>query len=215
VQTSPFGTSADFVADQLRRQIITGELAAGARLRQTEIAEQFEVSTTPVREALASLSREGFVRRDPHRGVVVFRPTLAEIRENYEIRLALEPLATELAAKTIDESDLVKLDALHEQMCQRDLPPSRATELNHEFHRIIYVASGRMQLLAMIERLRDTADAFLPLLARDSSPNYDDLLREHAEIIAALRARAPRRAHKAMTVHLRHSLATLSQIVEG
>src|ERR1700758_5490422 len=89
-------TRAEAVAERLRQMIISGELAPGTRLRQAEIAELFNVSTTPVREAFTSLAREGFVRQDAHRGVEVFHPTEADIRENYEIRLALEPLATEL-----------------------------------------------------------------------------------------------------------------------
>jgi DNA-binding GntR family transcriptional regulator len=213
VNGSVFGTSADFVADELRRRIITGELAAGARLRQTEVANQFAVSTTPVREALASLAREGFVRRDPHRGVVVFRPTLAEIRENYEIRLALEPLATEFAAETIGQRDLVRIAAIHDALSQKVIEPRRATELNRDFHSVIYAASGRAQLLAMIDRLRDAADAFLSRLAADSSPDYEALVHEHAAIVAALRSHAPRRAHKAMTLHLQHSLATISSFL--
>src|SRR5262249_47844344 len=102
-------TRAAAVAETLRRRIINGDLPPGTRLRQTEVAEQFSVSTTPVREAFTSLAREGFVRQDAHRGVEVFKPTEADIQENYEIRLALEPLAAEIAATSISEDDLALL----------------------------------------------------------------------------------------------------------
>src|SRR5256885_13495695 len=111
-------TRAEYVADELRRQIVSGELPPGARLRQIEIANRFSVSTTPVREGFPSLAREGLVRQDAHRGVVVFLPTLDDVRENYEIRLALEPLAAELAAKNISDDELAKLDELLEAMLQ-------------------------------------------------------------------------------------------------
>ena len=63
---------------------------AGTKLRQVEIARRFGVSTTPVREALAALQREGLVRLHPQRGAVVFVPTVEDLREHYEIRAALE-----------------------------------------------------------------------------------------------------------------------------
>src|SRR4051795_10337893 len=102
-------TRAEYVADELRRQIVSGELPPGARLRQIEIADRFKVSTTPVREAFTSLAREGFVRQDAHRGVEVFRPTQRDISENYEIRLVLEPMAAEHAARTIDGETVARL----------------------------------------------------------------------------------------------------------
>ena len=96
--------------------IRTGELPAGTHLRQNEIASRFGVSSTPVREAFTSLAREGLVRQDAHRGVVVFVPSREDLEQNYEIRIALEPLATELAAKNVTNDDLARLDALLAEM---------------------------------------------------------------------------------------------------
>src|SRR5205823_3309951 len=109
-------TRAEAVAQRLRQMIVSGELAPGDRLRQNEIAELFQVSTTPVREAFTSLAREGFVRQDAHRGVEVFRPTEDDIRENYEIRLVLEPLAAEHAALSITEEALGELGRILDEM---------------------------------------------------------------------------------------------------
>src|SRR3954464_9921262 len=109
-------TRSEAVAAELRRLITSGELAPGTHLRQTEIAARFGMSTTPVREAFMILAREGVVRQDAHRGVVVFEPSLEELTETYEIREALEALATELAAKRLTEDDLEALDTLVEQM---------------------------------------------------------------------------------------------------
>jgi len=207
-------TRAAWVADELRRRIISGDFPAGTRLRQVEIAEMFSVSTTPVREAFTSLAREGLVRQDAHRGVVVFLPTLEDVRENYEIRLALEPLAAELAAKNISDDELAKLDELLEAMLQ-PAEPARLAELNREFHQVIYSAARRQLLFEIIERLRDAAEAYVQLLTFSPSPDYYNAVRrEHAEIVAALRARAPKRTHKAMTAHLRHNLEKISSLLE-
>lgn len=206
-------TRAELVAGTLRRQIISGELPAGSRLRQVDIAEQLSVSTTPVREAFTSLAREGLVRKDAHRGVIVFMPTMEEIRENYEIRLALEPMATELAAAHLNPSTLARLDQLLDHM-REPLEGPQATNLNREFHRTIYEASHRRLLVQMIERLRDSSEAYVQLLAVEHPPGYYDEVRsEHAAIVAALRARAPRRAHKAMAAHLGHNLAQIGLLL--
>src|SRR3954449_378144 len=94
-------TRAAAVAEELRRLILSGELKAGTRLRQVELAQRFNVSTTPVREAFTVLARQGLVRHDVQRGVVVFSPSEKDVRENYELGIALEPLATEIAARTM------------------------------------------------------------------------------------------------------------------
>src|SRR4029450_3655286 len=109
-------TRSAAVANELRRLIRSGELPAGARLRQLDIAERFAVSTTPVREAFASLAKEGLVRQDSHRGVVVFVPSSDDLLQNYEIRLALEPLATRIAATNATPDDLETLERLLGEM---------------------------------------------------------------------------------------------------
>jgi DNA-binding GntR family transcriptional regulator len=76
------GTRADSVAAEFRHMILSGELPAGSRLRQVEVSERFGVSTTPVREAFLSLSREGLVRQDAHRGFTVLLPSRDDLREN-------------------------------------------------------------------------------------------------------------------------------------
>jgi DNA-binding GntR family transcriptional regulator len=206
-------TRAESVAAQIRSMIISGELAPGTRLRQLDIAEHFSVSTTPVREAFTALAREGFVRQDAHRGVEVFRPTLEDIRENYEIRLALEPLAAQLAAKQITDDELAQAERLMLEM-EGVKDPRLGTGLNREFHLVIYRAAHRPLLLEMIERLRQAADAYVQLLVTKASQDYvDAVLLEHREIFSALAAHAPARAHKAMTKHLRRSLEQISDVI--
>ena len=121
-------TRAGAVAERLRDLIRSGELPSGAHLRQDEIAARFGVSTTPVREAFVALEREGLVRRHPHRGVVVFVPSVEELDEVYEIRAMLEPLATEIATKKLTEDDLVALERIVADM--RTARPKRYLELN-------------------------------------------------------------------------------------
>src|SRR5215208_7111485 len=96
-------TVAGLVAERLRAQIVAGELPAGDGARSVEIARRFDVSTTPVREALAALQREGLVRLHPQRGAVVFLPSVQDLREHYEIRAALESLAAARTAERFEK----------------------------------------------------------------------------------------------------------------
>src|SRR3954447_2814469 len=109
-------TRAHAVADELRRRILVGELPPGTRLRQLDVARELGVSTTPVREAFTSLAREGLIQQDAHRGVFVFAPSQDDVRERYEIRVALEPLAAGLAAKAMPGETLEQLEALLGEM---------------------------------------------------------------------------------------------------
>jgi DNA-binding GntR family transcriptional regulator len=209
VKLSSKATRALTIADELRRMIRSGELAAGARLRQADVARSFDVSITPVREAFTSLAREGFVTQDAHRGVVVFMPSAADLLENYEIRIALEPLATEIAATKIDDERLAELTALCTEMrgAIRKDRPRYASELNPTFHALIYRAAERPRLSEIIEQLRDASAAYIQLLVLRPQPAvyYASAQREHEEILDALVARKPRHAAAVMKGHLEHN----------
>jgi DNA-binding GntR family transcriptional regulator len=199
-------TRAGSVANELRRLIRSGELPAGTRLRQVDIADRFNVSTTPVREAFTSLAREGLVRQDAHRGVVVFVPSADDLEQNYELRIALEPLAAKIAATNITPEEIALLDQLLKEMrkAMRGDLSRYGSELNPRFHASIYDAARRPRLAEMISQLRDAAAAYTQLLSLKPQPkSYVQTAQdEHEEIVDALRARAPKRVSDAMTKHL-------------
>ena len=91
------GTKADDIALALEEAIVSGEIPPGSTLRQEHLSEQFQVSRTPVREALRRLAALGLVTFEPNRGVRVRMLSLDEIREAFMVRAELESLATEIA----------------------------------------------------------------------------------------------------------------------
>jgi DNA-binding GntR family transcriptional regulator len=198
----PMRTRAQIVTDQLREAIQSGQLPAGTPLMQTDVAKQLGVSTTPVREAFAVLLREGLLVGDPHRGAVVFRPTVADLRENYEMRLALEPLATELAVPNLTDVDFADLDAHLDEMrkTKRSLD---YLPLNRRFHQRLYEAAHRPKLYATIEELRESAAAYANVFAlNEADPSQSQA--EHEAIVAACRKGDPQAAAEAMRRHLTH-----------
>jgi DNA-binding GntR family transcriptional regulator len=203
------------IADELRRLILSGELTPGMRLRQMGIAERFDVSPTPVREAFKTLAEEGLVDYDAQRGVFVFTPTVDDVMENYEIRIALEPLATELAARSITDEELAELDKIVKKM--------RATKvdkvyqaLNRDFHALIYAAARRRRLEQMIKSQRDIFEAYVTLdRTVRHDPDYQTATRaQHESIAEALKARAPKRARKLMAEHLESNRRHIAGSVE-
>lgn len=198
-------TVAGQVAEHLKTEILAGRRAPGEKLRQVEIARSLGVSTTPVREALATLQREGLVRLHPQRGAVVFLPSVDDLREHYEIRAALESLAAAKAAECFQKDWAPPLQTLIEEMWAG--PPARLyITLNQRFHTTLYEHSGRAQLVAMIAALRDASSAYLHIYrAQDDFPAARlDL--EHRAILAACIARDPDRAAAATRVHLENTV---------
>jgi DNA-binding GntR family transcriptional regulator len=194
-------TISGAVAARLRQEIVAGELPAGQRLRQVEIARRLGVSTTPVREALAALQREGLVALHPQRGAVVFLPSVDDLREHYEIRIALEELAAGKAAERFEPDWAAPLEALLQEM--RTGPPAEAyLDLNQRFHSELYARSGRERLVEMIAGLRDASSAYLNIFRATDDFPVEHLDVEHHEILQACVANEPARASKAVRDHL-------------
>jgi len=198
-------TIAGQVAERLKAEILSGERPAGAKLRQVEIAQAYGVSTTPVREALATLQREGLVRAHPQRGAVVFLPSVEDLRHHYEIRAALESLAAAKAAERFEASWAASLEALLDEM--RDGPPTvRYLELNQRFHTTLYEYSGRVQLVEIVTALRDASSVYLHIYRAQSDFPVARLDAEHHAILAACVERDPERAAAATRAHLENTV---------
>ena len=149
-------TKADDISLVIEEAIVSGELAPGTVLRQEQLSEQFDVSRTPIREALRKLAALGLVSFEPNRGVRVRTITREELREAFLVRAELESLATEAAASNLTDEALAELDAaqqrfhrLTEDMRAREPGRDRRNltaewvRANHAFHDVIYAAAGK------------------------------------------------------------------------
>jgi DNA-binding GntR family transcriptional regulator len=206
-------TVAGLVAERLRAQIVAGELPSGSKLRQVEIARRFGVSTTPVREALAALQREGLVRLHPQRGAVVFVPTVEDLREHYEIRAALEAVAAARTAERFEESWVAPLEALLDEMSTGP-PAARYIELNQDFHTQLYEHCERQRLVEMIAGLRDASSAYLHIYRAAKDFPVARLDGEHRRILAACVARDAEEAAAATREHLQNTVEHVASRLE-
>ncbi len=199
-----YRSKTDLVANALKQMIHDGELAPGTVLRQRDLAEQFGVSPTPVREAFRRLEAEGFIVTEAHRAAVVVRSENTRIYENAVIRAALESLGAKLAAERITDGDLADLEAINRQLAKaRDQVIVGA--LNRKFHFRIYEITGSPVLLAQLNLLWRTLGEVPPVDRRVS-----ESVAHHREIIGALRARDGDGAAAATSHHIIAAFASIA-----
>ena len=150
-----FKTKEDYVAEFLREGILAGRFARGARLKQAEIAQQLDISITPVREAFRILEAEGYILNITHRGVVVAPFDVSATREIIELRVVLESRLVLAAMRSMsreDHSTLAELERDFEQaIAKGDRPAVRA--MNYRFHSYLYSLAKQPQTLHFMQVL--------------------------------------------------------------
>ncbi len=189
MQSTALGTGpsyvskTDMVAALIRELIFKGELHAGEQLRQRDLAQRFQVSQTPVREAMRRLESEGLVLGDTHRGFTVVEADEGRTEENFQIRAALESLGASLAARKIDASGIQQLEILNAQMKALPDDDQRYAELNREFHFMLYQHAHSPLLMSLMRLLWASLHGG-PRVVRTHAQS----VQQHEEILAALRA---------------------------
>jgi DNA-binding GntR family transcriptional regulator len=200
--------SSERVYRSLRDQIVEGKLPQGTRLVELELAQQFDSSRTPVREALKRLSAEGLVRIDPARGMVVREIDPVEAEEIYVIREVIDGLAGRLAAPRVTEDDLTKLRVLMDTQreCVQDGDWLEMTRANRRYHEVIYHASGSRHLADMAGNLHDLVRTFS--LRCFANPERGQLvIDEHERIAEQLSAHNAAGAETASKEHIARARA--------
>jgi DNA-binding GntR family transcriptional regulator len=199
----------------LRERILSNELISGTRLVLRQLANQFDTSDIPVREALRMLERDGLVEMVPYRGARVTTLTAREIEETYFIRGHLESIATGLAAERITDAELTVLDGLMVRMREaveaQDGPGF--SELNQEFHRTIIAACGNEMLRDLTMDIWQRHSGFQRVF-RMVPGRLAASQAEHEGIMAALRYRDTERAAKLALWHKLSVGSTVSTLVD-
>lgn len=150
------------VVDRLREAILVGHFRPGERLDQAEIAKQFQVSLSPVREATRTLTAEGLVTIYPHRGAFVTERSPTEIEELHFIRGVLEGAAIRRAVPHLTQAHLAKLRDILETADVTDSFES-IQSLNHHFHHTIYSAGEQPHMLQLILQFRNKVAPYIRL----------------------------------------------------
>jgi DNA-binding GntR family transcriptional regulator len=203
---------------ELERRILAGELAAGAKLNEADIAAALKVSRGPVREALRALGQAGLVRVEKNRGVFVREVSLEEAADIYEVRAALEGLIGRLAARRADAG---QADALHAvvrrmQTLERSRRPEAYFALNLEFHDLLARAAGNGALLANYRAVVNQLDLYRrTTLARGAADLIAASTRDHAAIVDAVAGHDEALAERLLTDHVMQSRARLRRTLDA
>jgi DNA-binding GntR family transcriptional regulator len=197
----------DKVYVYLKDAILRGEYKAGDRLVERVLAEKLNISRTPIREALFRLETQRFVRTVPRKGVVVNEITQAEILEVFMILASLEALAVRLAAEKVSEPIIKEIDQLLEEMAAvlgNGADEEHAIELNIRYNDLVGRAAKNPKLHEMLVDLKDYVRAFSNLSS--SLPGRTkEALREHQDILDAIRNGEPDLAENFTRIHLEKS----------
>jgi phosphonate utilization transcriptional regulator len=190
------------VQRELERMILAGDLAAGAQLREAEVAAMLGVSRGPVREAFRALEESGLVRLEKNRGVFVRQITVAEADDIFELRAVLDEFAGRRAAQKTTAADIAELHALVERMekavARGDVDGYH--DANVAFHDRIVQLAGNPKLTALYRRLVNE----LHLHRRAALGEAGILpvsIREHRTIVEHIAARQPAAAGRALYEH--------------
>src|SRR6476661_7925824 len=181
-----FSTKSDAAYAEVRRRILAGELAPGSVLDQYQLSDSMGMSITPLREALRRLRGEGLIDIDVHKNTRVTPLSATEARELFEIRMALDPVAAELAAQRRTDSDIKTLRSAAKHLVPVTRTWGEKGLLAHSaFHRAIYVASHNDNLIGMLDGLWDKSDRYrrLGLLLPSGAENRERDFVEHGQML--------------------------------
>lgn len=200
------------VLDMIRQDILSCGFQPGEELRESELAERYSVSKSPVRDALQRLQFEGLVETEPRRGHRVTPISVSDARDILEMRETLEVAAARKMVSEASDRDLAALDAYREA----DVSDIRAfANYNRSFHIGLAHASGNRRLADEMRRLLDAYERLcLVSLERLRAVSGDmrTALADHCALIDALQARDAARAAR---ISQRHVRSSRTQIMKG
>ena len=196
----------------LRQQILTCRLPPGRELREQELAQEFDVSKSPVREALQQLVSEGLVIVIPRQGYRVAPVSLRDANEVFSFRLAMELACLAEAVKNASDEELKSLDRFR----QFDGDYEREfIAYNRDFHCTLARCSGNARMArTTCDLIEETERLVRMSVAAVRGPNAHKFVEEHNAIITALQARDSRRAVSLLRAHVAAAVKRFSTALE-
>ncbi len=200
------GTVAALAYEQLRALILSGEMAAGARLSQLDLAERLQISRTPVREALRRLTGEGLVDALPQRGFRVADLGLDAVMRRLEVRRLLEPGIARLAAERASATDLAAMrEAVRAERAARD--GEAAHDASRAFHMALARSTQNTELVITLESKWIIEVGRRLLSRRAVEPDWQERdVAEHGAIVEAVQAGDGELAERLMRDHVNEAV---------
>jgi len=200
---TPKVTTTDRIHVAIREAILSGDLTSGSLHSIYQLAERFNVSRTPVRDAVLRLADAGMLDIERNRGVRVRGLKVDDIREIFETRLLLEVPAAAFAAENADEALKPGLHSCLDELSAAADADDVATFMHSDrkLHELILAASGNTRLFAMVASLRDATLAY-GIWTADRSRSLHQIQHEHEPIVEAVTENDAKTAARLMHEHL-------------
>lgn len=211
-------TLSRFIRDELRNNILSGRWEPGDRLQLKQLSEQFDTSSTVLREALARLAAERLVVLKPNRGFFVPTLSLNELHHITELRIVNEKFGIELALERGDltwEGDLISAHHRMERTERRDAdgsPTVEWAEAHQAFHTQLIAACGVPVLLDFTSALSDLIQLYNRWATQSTNWTGRDLSTEHDAILQAALNRDAQKTGELLTHHYRGTLEAITKL---
>lgn len=199
----PTMTHAEKIRDQLEHEIASGHLIPGVRLDESEIADRFGVSRTPVREAFRLLAANEMVELKGRMGATVRKPSAQTVIEMFQVMAELEGLCARLAARRVTPELRMRMERTHAQLvdASRKSDVDGFYDINQAFHETIYEAASNHYLAEQTRRLRNKTAAYRRRVT--FQPNrFASTLDEHSRVMEAIFSHNEEAAHSTMRDHV-------------
>jgi DNA-binding GntR family transcriptional regulator len=208
-------TLAERVVEALADEIVSGRLAPGQRVDLAHYATKWHVSITPVRDAIKQLESNGFLVVLPRRGVFVTELTAKEVKDIFDVRIALESVAIRLATPRIPAEDSAR--ALDLYVTARDTAGRQRARLLPKIDLLIHSLAlkycDNTRLQKTIENMTDLVKWCQNTIILNVDEPFVATLPEHIAICEAVCARDPERAAKAMHIHLTNTSERIQEFL--
>ncbi|MFT4240702.1 MAG: GntR family transcriptional regulator [Acidovorax sp.] len=191
------------IREVLRQDILSGALQAGHELRQDALAERFNASRIPVREALRQLEAEGLVIHQPNRRAVVAGMSVAQLCELLDIRIALECHAARLAVPNMVQRDFDAMEKILAAYAASDVLEDWA-EYNRQFHLALSAPANNARLRQLIEEFCLNTDRYTHV-AMSEATGLDRPMQDHYALLDACRQRDVERVVDLLREHIDHT----------
>ncbi len=199
----------------IKKMIFEGKFKPGERINETQLAKEFNVSKSPVREAIRVLEKEGLVIVDEKSRVLVYEPTMRDVEEIYFCRMALESFAVRLTTKIATDAEIKEIEntlTRTEEAIQQAKESIAIIALNDLFHHLIIEYTQNRRLQKQLNDLKSLTYLFR-IMNFQGKGRANVILKQHREIFHYMQLRDEEAASKAMIDHLQCDLEHLVEVL--
>lgn len=203
------------VYEYLKEKIILGQIKPGERLIEEKIAEELDISRSPIREAVRMLEKDGLLLVNKKGGVTVVKPTIEDYKYLYECRIEMESLAAFYAAlrRTPEELEMIREQFLEMERVKEHPTLVEVHDINNIFHETIIKASKNPFLIAITSQLRGVKTFYRGAILEVNPFRMENAIVEHSKIFQAIENKDAKAARNSMKMHIESDYRHFEELI--